>query len=40
MSKKPDAKTYTLKKLEKKLAVKSEAISKKLPEELKNKQVN
>ncbi len=40
MSKKPDVKTFTLKKLEKKLAVKSEAISKKLPEELKNKQVN
>jgi hypothetical protein len=39
MSKKPNVKTYTLKKLEKKLAVKSEAISKKLPEELKNKQV-
>jgi hypothetical protein len=37
MSKKPNVKTYNLKKLEKKLVVKSESISKKLPEELKNK---
>lgn len=40
MSKKPNVKTYNLKKLEKKLVVKSESISKKLPEELKNKQVS
>lgn len=40
MSRNQNIKTNKLKKLEKKLAVKSEAISKKLPQELKNKQVN